>query len=156
MSTYKAEILWQRGEQPFLDKRYSRKHLLRFDGGIEVAGSSAPAAVPPPLSAVDAIDPEEMLVASLSSCHMLFFLAFAAKHGFRVDEYRDEAVGVLEKNAEGKTAITVVTLRPAVTFSGDKLPTRDELDHLHHESHEQCYIANSVKGDVRVEPVYGP
>ena len=97
------------------------------------------------------VDPEETFVAALSSCHMLWFLALAAKHGFIIDEYDDDAVGVLERNAEGKTAMTRVTLRPAIRFSGRE-PSADELHGLHHESHEKCYIANSVKSEILVEP----
>ena len=154
MSEYTTEVLWERGEQDFLDKRYSRRHVIRFDGGIEVPGSASPHVVPVPMSDPAAVDPEEAFVASLSTCHMLWFLGLAAKARFRVDRYVDNAVGVMEKNAEGRIAITVVTMRPHVTFSGELLPTREELDHLHHAAHDACYIANSVKSEVRCEPVY--
>lgn len=153
MAQYVAEVLWQRDGQDFLDNRYSRKHLLRFDGGVEVAGSSSPHVVPLPMSDAAAIDPEEAFVASLSSCHMLWFLSIAAKHRFCVDRYQDAAVGVMAQNDQGKMAMTVVTLRPAVTFSGEHQPTRDQIEALHHEAHEACYIANSVKSEVRCEPV---
>jgi organic hydroperoxide reductase OsmC/OhrA len=153
MSTYTAELLWERGEQDFTGNRYSRRHLIRFDGGVELPGSSSPHVVPVPWSDLAAVDPEEAFVASLASCHMLWFLSIAAKQGFCVDRYADAASGVLERNAERRFAMTVVTLRPAVTFSGAKLPTRDELEQLHHKAHEECYIANSVKTEVRVEPV---
>lgn len=154
MSEYTTEVLWERGEQDFLDKRYSRRHVIRFDGGIEVPGSASPHVVPVPMSDPAAVDPEEAFVASLSTCHMLWFLGLAAKARFRVDRYVDNAVGVMEKNAEGRIAITVVTMRPHVTFSGERLPTREELDHLHHAAHDACFIANSVKSEVRCEPVY--
>ncbi|CAG9174902.1 OsmC family protein [Cupriavidus pampae] len=154
MSEYTTEVLWERGDQDFLDKRYSRRHVIRFDGGIEVPGSASPHVVPVPMSDPAAVDPEEAFVASLSTCHMLWFLGLAAKARFRVDRYVDNAVGVMEKNAEGRIAITVVTMRPHVTFSGERLPTREELDHLHHAAHDACYIANSVKSEVRCEPVY--
>jgi organic hydroperoxide reductase OsmC/OhrA len=154
MAEYTAEILWERGEQDFLGGRYSRRHLMRFDGGAEVAGSSSPHSVPLPMSDASAVDPEEAFVASLSSCHMLWFLAIAAKRKFCVDRYVDAAVGVMAKNAEGKTAMTVVTLRPEVVFSGERLPTREQIDQLHHEAHEECFIASSVKTEVRCEPVY--
>jgi organic hydroperoxide reductase OsmC/OhrA len=153
MSTYTAELIWERGDQDFTGNRYSRRHLIRFDGGAQLAGSASPHVVPAPWSDVTAVDPEEAFVASLSSCHMLWFLAIAAKRGFCVDRYADSASGVLERNAERKLAMTVVTLHPAVTFSGAKQPTREELDQLHHKAHEECYIANSVKTEVRVEPV---
>jgi len=154
MAQYSAEILWQRGEQDFLGNRYSRRHLLRFDGGAEVAGSSSPHVVPVPLSDAAAVDPEEAFVASLASCHMLWFLSIAAKRKFCVDRYADAAVGVMARNAEGKMAMTVVTLRPEVRFSGEPLPTREQLEQLHHEAHAECFIANSVKTEVRCEPVY--
>ncbi|HEY3046047.1 MAG TPA: OsmC family protein [Polaromonas sp.] len=154
MAQYSAEILWQRGEQDFLGNRYSRRHVLRFDGGAEVAGSSSPHVVPVPMSDAAAVDPEEAFVASLSSCHMLWFLSIAAKRKFCVDRYADAAVGVMAKNAEGKMAMTVVTLRPEVRFSGERLPTREQLEQLHHEAHAECFIANSVKTEVRCEPVY--
>jgi organic hydroperoxide reductase OsmC/OhrA len=147
-----ATVIWERGDEPFVDNRYSRRHVIRFDGGAEVPGSSSPHVMKPPLSDPSAVDPEEMFVASLSSCHMLWFLSLAARQRFRVDRYVDEAEGVMEKNAEGKVAITRVTLRPAVAFSGEKLPSREELERLHHEAHAECFIANSVKTEVRCEP----
>jgi organic hydroperoxide reductase OsmC/OhrA len=154
MSEYTAEVLWQRGDQDFLANTYSRRHSLRFDGGAEWTGSSSPHVVPLPFSDASAVDPEESFVASLSSCHMLWFLTMAVKRKFCVDRYFDAATGVMEKNAEGKMAMTVVTLRPEVTFSGANLPTREQIDHMHHRAHEECFIANSVKTDVRCEPVY--
>lgn len=153
MSHYTAEVLWLRGEQNFLDNRYSRKHVLRFDGGLEVPGSSSPHVVSLPMSDASAVDPEEAFIASLSSCHMLWFLSIAAKQKFCIDRYFDVAVGVMEKNAEGKMAMTVVTLRPEVHFSGERMPTREQISQLHHEAHEQCFIANSVKTEVRCEPI---
>jgi organic hydroperoxide reductase OsmC/OhrA len=155
MSHYTAETLWERKDADFLDNRYSRLHLLRFDGGLEVPGSSSPSVVPLPMSDASALDPEEAFVSSLSSCHMLWFLTMAVKRKFRVDRYFDAATGVMEKNAEGKVAMTIVTLHPQVTFSGDRQPSREELDKLHHDAHEACFIANSVKTEVRCEPVYG-
>ena len=154
MATYTAEISWQRNGEDFLGNRYSRRHEMRFDGGAVVAGSSSPHVVPLPMSDASAVDPEEAFVASLSSCHMLWFLSIAAKHKFCVDSYDDAASGVMAKNAEGKMAMTLVTLRPDVTFSGDKLPTRADIDALHHAAHEACYIASSVKTEVRCEPEY--
>jgi organic hydroperoxide reductase OsmC/OhrA len=155
MSLYTAEVLWLRNEGDFAGNRYSRRHLLRFDGGLEVPGSSSPHVVPLPMSDASALDPEEAFVASLSSCHMLWFLSIAAKRKFCVDRYFDAATGVMEKNAEGKVAMTVVTLHPDVMFSRERQPTREELDKLHHEAHDACFIANSVKTEVRCEPVYG-
>ena len=105
------------------------------------------------MSDASAMDPEEAFVASLSSCHMLWFLSIAAKQKFCVDRYFDAAVGVMERNTEGKMAMSVVTLRPEVHFSGERLPTREQIDQMHHEAHQECFIANSVKTDVRCEPV---
>ena len=152
MAQYFAEVLWVRGDQPFVDNRYSRRHLLRFDGGLEVPGSSSPHVVPQPMSDASAVDPEEAFVSALSSCHMLWFLSIAAKRGFCVDRYFDAAVGEMHRNSAGKLAMTLVTLRPRVDFSGDPKPTREQLDAMHHEAHEQCFIANSVRTEVRCEP----
>ncbi len=152
MATYTAEVLWSRSEQKFVDGRYSRKHVLRFDGGIEVPGSASPHVVPLPYSAADAIDPEEAFVSSLSSCHMLWFLSIAASQGFVVDRYHDIAEGIMGKNSKGKLMVSLVTLHPNVMFSGEKQPTFSELEQLHHQAHAECFIANSVKTEVRCEP----
>jgi organic hydroperoxide reductase OsmC/OhrA len=149
---YQARIHWMRGAAAFTDNRYSRGHSWRFDGGVEVPASSSPHVVRVPLSVEAAVDPEEALVASLSSCHMLWFLSLAAGKGFRVDEYTDEAIGVMGKNPAGRTAMVRVTLRPRVSFSGERRPTREELEQLHHRAHEECFIANSVTTQVRTEP----
>ena len=154
MGHYTAEVLWLRETQHFLDNCYGRAHLIRFDGGLEVPGSSSPQVVPTPMSDAAAMDPEEAFVASLSSCHMLWFLSIAARRKFRVDRYFDAAVGVMEKNPAGKMAITVVTLRPEVQFSGERLPTPEQVDQMHHDAHELCFIANSVKTEIRCEPVH--
>ena len=148
MSEYTATIKWQRDGQDFLGNRYSRGHTWEFDGGVEVPASSSPHVVPVPMSVAENVDPEEAFVASLSSCHMLWFLAIAAKRKFIVDSYVDEAVGVMEKNADSRFAITKVSLRPQISFSGDIEPTRGELENMHHEAHERCFIANSVKTQV--------
>lgn len=152
MSEYVATVEWVRGEQPFLDNHYSRAHDWRFDGGAVVRGSSAPGSVPIPMSDPTAVDPEEALVAAASSCHMLFFLAYAAKAGFVVDRYVDEAVGIMGRDDRGRVAIVSVVLKPAVTFSGSTLPDAAALADLHHRSHEHCYIANSLRAPVTVEP----
>lgn len=154
MAHFTAEVLWLRGDQGFLGNRYSRRHVLRFDGGIEVPGSSSPHLVPPPLSENAAVDPEEAFVAALASSHMLCFLAIADKRQFRVDRYFDPAQGVAEKNASGRLFMSVVTLRPQVTFSGDLLPSRYQIDQMHYEAHDECFIANSVKTEVRCEPLH--
>ena len=154
MSQYSAEVLWLRGEQDFLGNRYSRRHILRFDGGAEVTGSSSPHVVPIPLSDPAGVDPEEAFIASISSCHMLWFLSIAAKQKFCVDSYHDTAEGIMEKNTQGKLVISVVTLRPDVKFSGAQRPTDEQIGQMHHLAHEECFIANSVKSEVRCEPVY--
>ncbi|WP_295683660.1 OsmC family protein [uncultured Nevskia sp.] len=155
MAQYSVETIWSRGDQNFLDNRYSRRHILRFDAGLDVSGSSSPQVVPVPYSDPKSVDPEEAFVSSLSSCHMLWFLSIAVKRKFVVDHYQDTAVGVMAKNELGKLAMTVVTLKPEVHFSGDQLPSREDIDQMHHEAHEECFIANSVKTEIRCEPVYG-
>lgn len=151
---YGATIHWARGNAVFTDKRYSRGHTWRFDGGVEVPASSSPLVVRAPLSVEAAVDPEEALVASLSSCHMLFFLSFAAAGGWRVDDYSDDGLGVMGKNAAGRMAMVRVTLRPRVVFSGERRPSRAEILEMHTKAHEECYIANSVTTEVRCEPVF--
>ena len=148
MTQFEATIAWERGEQTFADNRYSRAHEWRFDGGLTVPGSSSPHSVPLPMSDPGAVDPEEALVAAVSSCHMLFFLSIAAQRGFVVDSYVDQAVGVMDKNAEGKMAMTLITLAPAISFGGTRTPEVSELDAIHHAAHERCYIANSIKADI--------
>jgi organic hydroperoxide reductase OsmC/OhrA len=153
MSAYVAQVRWQRQPQEaFTDNRYSRRHLLRFDGGVELPASSSPGVVPLPMSDASAVDPEELFVASLASCHMLWFLSLAAQRGFCVERYEDDAVGTMARNAQGRIAMTEVVLRPAVAFGGEMQPGGDMLNALHHEAHEKCFIANSVHTDVRCEP----
>jgi len=144
---YRATVLWQRGDQPFIDRQYSRGHLWRFDEGIEVPASSSPFVVPRH-SVAAAVDPEEAFIASLSSCHMLFFLDFASRAGFRIDSYEDAAVGEMAKNESGKLFVAKVTLNPRIVFSGDKRPSEPDIAALHHTSHEECFIANSVKTEI--------
>lgn len=155
MSTHSAQLSWERGEQPFLDTRYSRRHSIRFDGGLQVAGSSSPHSVPVPFSDPAAMDPEEAFVASLASCHMLWFLALAAKRGFVVDHYEDRAEGHLARDDSGKVWMQTVALRPRVQFQQGRAPDDSMLAELHHQSHELCYIANSVRTQVTVEPTAG-
>jgi len=155
MSVHTADVLWLRGGQDFLANRYSRRHTIRFDGGAEIAGSSSPSVVPLPLSDASAIDPEECFVASLSSCHMLWFLSIAAERGFCVERYVDSAAGHMGVDAAGRMAMIRVTLRPAVQFSGEKPPGREEIAAMHHLAHDRCFIANSVRTQVLCEPVFG-
>lgn len=153
MSTYTAQVDWQRDPlEAFTDNRYSRRHLLRFDGGTELLGSASPQVVPLPLSDAGAVDPEEMFVASLAACHMLWFLSLAARQGYKVDHYTDLAEGVMARNAQGVLAMTRVTLRPAVRWAGALAPDGQALHALHHAAHASCFIANSVKTEVLCEP----
>jgi organic hydroperoxide reductase OsmC/OhrA len=149
---YKATVSWKRPKgEAFTDLKFSRGHQWSFDGGITVPGSSSPHSVKVPYSRADAVDPEEAFVAALSSCHMLTFLYLAAKGGYVVDAYEDDAVGVMTKNERGKLFVSKTTLRPRITFSGARQPSGAEIDELHHHSHEECYIANSVLTEVVVE-----
>ena len=151
MSTYTATIRWSRtGEGDFTKGQYSRAHEWAFDGGAVMPASPSPHVVPAPWSDQAGVDPEEAFVASLCSCHMLFFIDFARRAGFVVDSYVDDAEGVLEKRSDGKTAMTRVTLRPRVTWGG-KAPDEAAIADLHHRAHEACFIANSVTTEVTVE-----
>jgi organic hydroperoxide reductase OsmC/OhrA len=151
MSEHRATIEWAAAVSPddFKKGRYSREHRWTFDGGVVVDGSSSPSVVPLPWSNPKHVDPEEAYVASISSCHMLTFLYVAAKAGFVVTAYRDEAIGQMTKTAQGVAWISRVTLAPQITY-GDRHPTADELAHLHHAAHEGCFIANSVKTEIVV------
>jgi len=152
MAEYKTVVAWSRDGAVFTDNRYSRGHRWQFDGGVEVPASSSPHVVPLPMSVVAAVDPEEAFVVSLSSCHMLWFLSIAAKRGFVVESYRDEAVGVMAKDASGKLAMTRVTLHPEARVDGDEQPTQEVVVAMHREAHEHCFIAQSVKSTVLCEP----
>ncbi len=152
MSQYTATIKWRRDDQSFVDDDYSRGHTWEFDGGLSVPASSSPDIVPLPKSVAEYVDPEEAFVASLSSCHMLFFLAISEKNGYIIDKYTDNAVGYLGKNGQGRMAMTKVILRPKIEFSGDKQPTAGQTEKIHEQSHRQCFIANSVTAEVSVEP----
>lgn len=151
MHKYLATIEWNRGEQQFSDNKYSRAHEMIFDGGARVPASSSPLSVAEPMSIAANVDPEEMLVAAASSCHLLVFLYVACKKGFVVDSYLDDADGLMERNAAGRFAITRITLRPKITFSGARQPTASELESMHHAAHDDCYIANSIKAEIVVE-----
>ena len=153
MSTYHAIVRWSRGLDAFAGYKYSRGHEWVFDEGVVVPASASPQVVRAPYSVAAAVDPEEAFIAALSSCHMLFFLAFAAKAGFIVDRYEDPASGDLAKNEIGKEFMTRIVLRPAVTFYR-RAPGAAEYAALHHHAHEDCYIANSVKSEVVREPTF--
>jgi organic hydroperoxide reductase OsmC/OhrA len=146
MSEHKVTLRWERSGAEFVYQKYPRDHSWSFDGGHTMTASAAPTYLGNPAN----VDPEEAFVASLSSCHMLTFLAIACKQKFVLDDYTDEAVGHMEKNAEGRLAITRVELHPKITWSGEKKPSAEDLDKMHHAAHDQCFIANSVKTEVAV------
>ena len=146
MSEHKVTLKWARGGAEFSFQKYPRDHTWGFDGGHTMTATAAPAYLGNPAN----VDPEEAFVASLASCHMLTFLSIACKQKFVLDSYEDEAVGHMEKNADGKLAITRVELRPKITWSGNRRPSAEELDMMHHAAHENCFIANSVKTNVTV------
>ena len=152
MSEYSAKVVWKRAEHEcFVDNKYSRGHRWEFDGGAVVQASSSPDIVPLPYSVEANVDPEEAFVASISSHHMLVFLDIASRKQYVVDKYIDNPIGIMEKDTTGKLLITRVTLRAQVTFSGEKQPSFEEIQQLHHQSHELCFIANSVKTEVVTE-----
>lgn len=151
MSEHSLNLTWLRGEQPFLDRRYSRKHSVLFDGGLEVPYSSSPSVVRVPLSDPSAVDPEESLMAALASCHMLWFLDLTARAGFCIDSYRDTVSGEMAKNEHGKLFVAKITLKPEVMFSGEKIPTEEEFQHLQHAAHAECFIANSLRSEVLIQ-----
>ncbi|MCB9838931.1 MAG: OsmC family protein [Phycisphaeraceae bacterium] len=157
MSEHVATVEWVRpdgvGDEDFVRGRYSRAHEWRFDGGITVPGSPDPAVVRPPRGVEEAVDPEEALVASASSCHMLTFLWLASRAGYAVARYTDNAVGVMTKNDEGRPFVSGITLHVAAEYSGERRPSAAEEAALHHAAHEQCPIANSILAEVRVERV---
>ncbi len=151
MAEYTATVTWARGaDEMFSDNRYSRGHEWSFDGGARFRASSSPHVVPR-FSDPAGVDPEEAFIASLSSCHMLTFLYLAARARHVIDRYEDTALGVMEKNAEGRMWVARVILRPAITW-GSPRPDAGALAALHHAAHDECFIANSVRTDVRCEP----
>ena len=151
MSEHKATIKWAHSQGEFLKGTYSREHTWTFDGGMTVAASSSPAAVRVPFSNPANVDPEEAFVASLSSCHMLTYLYVASRKGFEISNYEDDAVGTLTKNEQGVPWVSSVVLHPRITYAGAKTPSREEEDQMHHAAHDQCFIANSVKTDIKVQ-----
>jgi organic hydroperoxide reductase OsmC/OhrA len=148
MSEHKAAIQWTRATGDFSYDSYSRDHTWTFPNGVSIGASAAPDYQGNP----ERVDPEEALVAAVAGCHMLTFLAIAARKRLVVDRYEDEATGVLEKNAEGKMAVTRITLRPRVQFGGTGGPDPTEVKRLHGLAHEHCFIANSIRTSVTVEP----
>lgn len=147
MSEHKVNVKWARDSDDFSFESYNRDHVWTFEGGIEIIASAAPGFQGNP----DCVDPEEAFVGALSSCHMLTFLAIAAKKRLTVDGYEDDAVGFLEKNADGRLAVTRATLRPKVVWGGDRTPTPEEVGKMHEKAHHACFIANSIRTEVSIE-----
>tara|TARA_R110000803_G_scaffold62643_6_gene123007 strand:- start:3727 stop:4191 length:465 start_codon:yes stop_codon:yes gene_type:complete len=147
MGKHTAIVRWSRGDGDFAANKHSRAHEWEFDGGLKVPASASPDIVPLPYSVAENVDPEEAFVASISSCHMLFYLHKSRDAGFIVNSYEDAAVGVLEKNAAGRLAITRVTLNPVVSYEGPA-PSAEQVDALHHQAHELCFIANSILTEI--------
>lgn len=152
MSEHQATISWVCSGPHFLKGQFSREHTWTFDGGVTVPASPSPSVVPAPWSNAAHVDPEEAFVASVASCHMLTFVWLASRAGFQVDRYDDTAVGKMSKNERGVPWVSLITLHPRIVWSGEKLPTPTDLDRLHHQAHEQCFIANSIKSEVIVAP----
>lgn len=150
MTEHHASIRWTSHSPDFLQGKYSREHTWHFDGGATVPASPSPMVVPVPYANPALIDPEEAFIASVASCHMLTFLFLASRQGWVVDSYQDDAVGLMTKNERGMPWVSRITLRPKIVYSGQKLPTPADEEHLHHHAHEQCFIANSVKTEVVV------
>jgi organic hydroperoxide reductase OsmC/OhrA len=148
MSTHSAKIIWKSDSpETFAKNQYTRGHTWVFDGGVTVPASSSPHAVRAPYSVEAAVDPEEALVAAVSSCHMLTFLWLAAKDGFNIESYTDNAVGEMDATESGGQWVSKITLNPQIVWIGDE-PSEEQLADLHHYAHEQCYIANSIRSDI--------
>lgn len=146
MSTYNIRLSWKRSTEDFAYDKFNRHHSLTFSGDQELRNSSAPEY----LGNTDTANPEELLASALASCHMLTFLAVASKMGYTIDSYSDEAVAHLNKNEEGRLAVTEITLKPVILFSGEKIPDGDQLHSLHEKAHRNCFIANSIKTKVTI------
>lgn len=155
MSNHQATVSWKCGGQEFAKGRYSREHTWRFDGGLTVPASPSPQVVPAPWSNPAAMDPEEAFVAAIASCHMLTFLWLAGRAGFIAEGYEDTAVGVMGKNERGVPWVSEVRLQPEIQWTGPTLPTPADLERLHQEAHNQCFIAQSVRTKVVVAPATG-
>ena len=154
MGDYTAKVRWEISEgEDFPTNKYSRAHIWSFDGGLSVPGSAAPGYLPAALIDEGAVDPEEALLASAASCHMLYFLAYAAKAGFSITSYEDNPEGKVEKNEAGDPWVSAITMRPGAKFTGDQRPTGEEIEQLHHKAHKSCIIANSLKSAMTIEPI---
>jgi organic hydroperoxide reductase OsmC/OhrA len=149
MSKHVARVVWQAGETPHREATYTRQHVWQFDGGLSVLASASPQRVRTPMSNEAAVDPEEAFVAAIASCHMLWFLDFARRAGFELERYLDDALGTLVEDTHGRWAFQEVVLRPALRWVGQE-PSAEELERLHHQAHEACFLANSVRFPVRI------
>ncbi len=154
MADHTARVRWEISDgEDFRANRYSRAHNWSFDGGLSVPGSAAPGYLPAELIDESAVDPEEALLASAASCHMLYFLAYAAKAGFTIASYEDNPEGKVEKNDAGDPWVSAIVMRPNAVFTGDKLPSGEEIEQLHHRAHKSCIIANSLTSAMTIEPI---
>jgi organic hydroperoxide reductase OsmC/OhrA len=152
MSQYVATVVWNKiATENFIDNKYSRAHQWKFDGGTVIEASSSPHVVPLPYSHEANVDPEEAFIASISSCHMLFFLSFAANKNFTVESYMDQATGIMQIDNNKRMSMTDVTLQPKILFSGNKQPTKEQIEKIHHNAHKQCFIANSVNTKIHIK-----
>ncbi len=151
MQLHTAKTHWNRSGNTFAEGRYGTSHVWAFDGGATVPASASPHVLEPPFSDPAAVDPEEALVAAASSCHMLFYLFFAHRAGYAVEDYSDDAEGTMERNVDGKMAITAIRLRPQIRYAGDAPDPETEAE-LHEKSHAACFIANSIRSKVEVVP----
>jgi len=152
MPNYKATIHWKRSGAKFLDHKYQRTHTWTFDNGLRLKAAASPHIVGKSFTDSSVIDPEEAFIASVGSCHMLWFLSLAAGMGFVVNKYSDQSEGTLEKNSEGHMAMTKVLIQPMVSFEADNAPSQEDFLKLHREAHRKCFIANSVKSDIEILP----
>ena len=150
MSEHRATVRWEQSGGPFAKRQYSRAHSWSFDGGVTVPAAASPSAVPAQITDASAVDPEEAYVAAIASCHLLSFLPLAALAGFEVLRYEDEAVGRMSKNEAGKYWVSEVDLHPRITWAEGKAPDAEREAELHHRAHDDCYIANSVRTEIRV------
>jgi len=150
MSEHRATVRWEQAGGPFAKRQYSRAHTWSFDGGVTVPAAASPSAVPAQFTDPSAVDPEEAYVAAIASCHLLSFLPLAALGGFEVLRYEDDAVGKMTKNERGKLWVSEVELRPRITWAEGKAPSAEQEAELHHRAHEDCYIASSVRTEIRV------
>jgi organic hydroperoxide reductase OsmC/OhrA len=151
MAEHRATVRWEQAGGPFAKRQYSRAHTWSFDGGVTVPAAASPSAVPAQFTDPSAVDPEEAYVAAIASCHLLSFLPLAALAGFEVLRYEDDAVGKMTKNDQGKRWVSEVELNPRITWAEGRAPSAEKLADLHHRAHVDCYIANSVRTEIRVK-----